>query len=352
MGDFTLLGLLETGARLRSSDLHLSCGMPPMFRVDGSLRRAECGIVSASWLEEQLSLIVSRDELSSWRPPNVIERAVRIDSFPDFRLRLSAFWSCGAPAAAIRFIPLRIPTPEECGIPDCLVRLSRSRSGLILITGSAGSGKSTTLASLANAIDKAVPRHIISLEDPPEYSYPVGRGLVHQMQVFKDCGDYPSAIRAALRMDPDVIMIGEIRDAATVDAALTAAETGHLVMATMHTRSAPQTVDRVTGACDDPHTGVRLAQALLAVCSQRLVPAIGGGRCLAAEVMVGTPAVCSCIREGRVSQLKNIIQTGSGDGMCTLEQSLARLVRSGRVGESVAADFSNDAHALKRILES
>jgi twitching motility protein PilT len=321
---------VERGA----SDLHLTVGLPPVLRVDGALEPA--GDVPP--LAPEDTEAAARAAL----PPAAYER-FRADGETDAawqagetaRFRVHAFRRDGHAALALRRIPARPPSVEELGLPPAVVEFSRLRGGLVLATGPAGCGKTTTLAALIDRINRDEARHIVTLEDPVEYVHPHRRSMVNQRQVGRDTRSFDRGLRAALREDPDVILVGEMRDRETVGIALTAAETGHLVLATLHTGDAAQAVDRVIDAFpseQQPQARAQLAGCLAGVVAQRLLPrADGNGRVAALEVLVATAAVRNLIREGKTFQIPSAIQTGHQAGMRSMESALRQLVSQGLV---------------------
>ena len=270
------------------------------------------------------------------------------------RFRVNAFNEKGHLAAAFRLIPTKMPTIEELGMPQVISGFADYPRGLVLVTGPTGSGKSTTLAAIINKINSEKSVHILTIEDPIEFTHKSKRSLVAQREVHYDTYSFSRALKSALREDPDVVLLGEMRDLETISAAITIAETGHLVFATLHTNSAAQSVDRmidVFPAEQQPQIRSQLAGILMAVCSQRLVPAIGGGRVCAAEIMVANTAIRSIIREGKTHQLDTAIQTGASEGMQTMDRTLAKLVQQGTVTYDSAREYAVDVREFERIVK-
>ena len=270
------------------------------------------------------------------------------------RLRVHLYPTQSGIAAAIRLLPMRVPSFQELGLPAVISQLSRLSSGLVIIAGPTGSGKSSTLAAMVSDIAERDGGHIVTIEEPVEYLFSHGKALIHQREVGTDVANFSHALVDALREDPDVIMVGEMRDQKTIQAALTAAETGHLVLSTLHTTSAAESIERIVDVF--PAEGQRqirtqLAAVIGGVVCQRLVPAIGGGRRPAHEVLVATSAVRSMIREGRTHQIPSVLQTGRDKGMHTLSTHLASLVREGTVSRDTAMRFATDPEGLARLLD-
>jgi twitching motility protein PilT len=270
------------------------------------------------------------------------------------RQRVNVFRQGGRLAATIRLLNSSIPSLEMLGLPAVLQQMADKPRGLILVTGPTGSGKSTTLASMIDYINSSRSEHIITIEDPVEYVYDRKLSLIHQREVGRDVKDFASALRSALREDPDIILVGEMRDYETIGAALTAAETGHLVMSTLHTTGAAQTVDRIIDACPagiQNQIRTQLAGVLAGVVTQCLIPnAMGNGRVPATEILVGTDAVCNLIRENKCHQMNSLMQSGAGYGMHTLNSDLIRLVQTGSISMELAEKYSNDRAELQQYI--
>ena len=349
-----LWALFDEAVECGASDVHLSCGRAPLFRIDGRLEDSGRDVVGREWLLASIRRMLSAAEWNDWELNKSISAAHEfgVPAAPR-RFRLSCFWSRGQPAAAVRLIAARIPTPEQCGLPAVLKELCAKGRGLLLFTGPSGSGRSTALASLVDWLNGTCHIHIVTLEDPVEFVHDCKRALLHQRQIGRDCPSFAAGLRDALRQDPDVIEIGEMRDGETISAAITAAETGHLVLATLHAPDAPQAVERIIDvfpAAQQAQIRAQTALSLAGVCAMRLVPQRAGGRCLATEMLVGTAAVRSAIRESRTAQLKTILQTSQRDGMHTMEQSLLRLVEQKRIAPEAALAGAFDGEEMKRLL--
>jgi twitching motility protein PilT len=327
-----------------ATDLHLSAGGVPRVRIDGKLLSVtDAPASSVEFLTGVLDELLDEDDQREFAVARQLDFAFNWGETA--RFRANAFYQLDAPALALRLIPADIPSPEQLGLPAVCGQLVNRPHGLVLVTGPTGSGKSTTLAAMIGWINANKPVHILTIEDPVEYIHPSKVALVNQREVGSDATSFAEALKAALREDPDVILVGEMRDVETISLTLTLAETGHLVFATLHTNDASQTVDRVIDvfpADQQDQIRTQFSMALAAVISQRLVPKIGGGRVAAYEVLLGTSAVSNLIREGKVRQLRNIISTSQRDGMMVLEQSLGNLVSQGVI--SVEEALASSVH--------
>ncbi len=344
--------LLEEVVRKRASDLHLQVGLPPMLRIDGALVPAtNQPALNEAMVETLVFQILSVEQ------KQILEKDKEFDfsfSFGDLgRFRVNAFHERGNLAAALRLIPNEMKTVHELGMPSVVNSFADFPRGLVLVTGPTGSGKSTTLAALVDKINSERSAHIITIEDPIEFTHRSKRSVVVQREVHYDTYSFGAALRSSLRQDPDVVLIGEMRDLETISAAITIAETGHLVFATLHTNSAAQSIDRMIDVFpphQQPQIRAQLANILMGICAQRLVPAIGGGRVVAAEVLVANPAVRNIIREGKSHQLDAIIQTSSAQGMQTMDRTLVSLVQSGTVTYDNAREFAVDIAEFERLM--
>jgi twitching motility protein PilT len=269
------------------------------------------------------------------------------------RFRINAYYQRGKLAAAFRFLPPAIRTIDELGLPKACHDFATLRQGFILVCGPTGHGKSSTLAAILNEINQTRSMHILTIEDPIEYVYPTGKSIISQREMASDTHSFAMALRSALREDPDVVLIGEMRDPETMEAAITIAETGHLVFSTLHTNSASQSIDRIVGAFP-PHQRaqiqVQLAATLRGIISQRLLPKIGGGRIPAIEILVGTPAVASNIRDGKTHLIDSVIQTSKDVGMMSLDASLAKLVQDGAITLDDAKGYAEHSEELQRLM--
>lgn len=344
--------LLELAIDRAASDLHLSVGYPPQIRVNGELLSVP-GATEVS-AQEIATLI---EPLLTPEQKQLYEKDLELDFSFQFgekgRFRVNLFRQRGHPAAALRLIPAKIRTLEELGSPPILNKLTDLKQGFILITGPTGHGKSTLLAAFINRINLERAAHIITIEDPLEYVYPPAKSLITQREMYRDTKTWSQALKSALREDPDVVLIGEMRDLETIASAMTIAETGHLVFATLHTNSASQSVDRIIDVFpqnQQPQIRLQLAATLEAIISLRLIPTISPGRVLATEVLFATPAVRNIIREAKTYLIDNLIQTSAELGMITLEGSLASLVRAGKISSEEALKFALRPELLSKLL--
>lgn len=350
----TIEQLMGLAYSKRASDIHILADLPPILRIDGVL----CPVASELPLraEDAKELVVSMltDEQKELLNVNK-ELDFSLPYGQKSRFRVNAYIQKGSVAASMRQISLEIKSIEELNLPQLCHRIAELRQGFVLVTGPTGHGKSTTLAAIINEINKNRPCHVITIEDPIEFVFTPKKAIISQRELHYDTHSWEIALRSVLREDPDVVLVGEMRDFETISAALTVAETGHLVFATLHTNSASQTVDRVVDVFPDASKAqirMQLASTLEAVFSQRLIPAIGGGRVPAVEIMVGTTAVRTAIRELKTHMLDNIIQTSGGLGMTTLEASLANLVIEGKVTLEVASSYALKPEELIRLVRS
>jgi twitching motility protein PilT len=340
-------------ARKEASDIHLIVGFPPMLRVAGVLVPVEGSSVLTTKDSEQLiASTLSPEQRDIFATNKEIDYSLATSVG---RFRVNAYYQKNTVAAAFRLIPEKIKTLESLGLPDICSEFVKLRQGFILVTGPTGHGKSTSLASMINLINENKGDHIVTIEDPVEYVYPVAKSLVSQREMHGDTHSWNVALRSVLREDPDVVLVGEMRDFETIQAALTIAETGHLVFATLHTNSAAQTIDRIVDVFPENQqvqVRLQLSNVLEGILSLRLVPALSGGRVPVAEVLTATPAVRSLIRDGKTHQIDNIIQTSAEFGMFTLEASLAQAVKAGKISVDVATSFALRPEELGRLMKS
>ncbi len=346
--------LLEEVVKKKASDLHLQVGLPPILRIDGSLVPISgADPLNDEAVEALIFAILDEDQ------KQILLKDKEFDfsfAFGDMgRFRVNAFHERGNLAAALRLIPNEILSIEQLGLPPVVEKFADYPRGLVLITGPTGSGKSTSLASLIHKINMERAAHVITIEDPIEYTHKSNKSVIVQREVHYDTYSFSAALRSALREDPDVVLIGEMRDLETIASAITIAETGHLVFATLHTNSAAQSIDRMIDVFpphQQPQIRAQLSNILMAICSQRLLPAIGGGRIAAAEILVVTPAVRNIIREGKTHQLDAVIQTGAEYGMQSMDKTLAKLIHEGTVTYDEARNFAVDLDELDRLMRS
>jgi twitching motility protein PilT len=344
-----LLEVIDAGA----SDLHLTVGAPPMVRERGRLRALEYPKLTTQDTREIVYSILNNDQRKK------LENEWQIDlsySVPGkARFRVNAYFQRASIGAVMRTIPQDIPAFETLGLPEMLKDFTNKPRGFVLVTGPTGSGKSTTLASMIDMINEQRHEHIMTVEDPIEFLHRHKNCVVNQRELGADAQSFALALKAALRQDPDVILVGEMRDLETMSTAITAAETGHLVFATLHTQDTSQTVDRIVDAfppAQQHQVRTQLSIALQGIVTQQLLPTIDGSRVCACEVLVPTPAVRNLIREGKTHQLYSALQTGGSHGMQTMDAALADLVRGGRITRELAESRSSTPEELKRLLEN
>jgi twitching motility protein PilT len=350
--DMDLLELLTVGMDRNASDIHFTVGIPPTYRIDGGL---------VSTLERRLTQedtaylvkqVLGEKRMKTLDETGEIDFSYSISNVG--RFRVNAFKQRGSYAMVLRIIPLRIPSMEELGLPKVTDELTKLPRGLILVTGPTGSGKTTTLASVINKINSERRCHIVTLEDPLEYLHSHKKSIVNQREVGSDTESFANALRGALREDPDVILVGEMRDLETISIAITAAETGHLVLSTLHTNGAAKTIDRIVDVFppyQQQQIRVQLAAVIEAVISQQLLPkASGKGRVAAHEVMVASPAIRNLIREGKIHQIDTVIQTSSALGMQTMDTSLVNLYRRGEITKETAISQAYNIDEIRKKL--
>ncbi|NLY78190.1 MAG: type IV pilus twitching motility protein PilT [Tissierellia bacterium] len=347
-----IISLLKYAISNNASDIHITVGKPPVLRVDGVLVNLEGEELSSDDTKSIVEELLSHDKLIELDKSGQVDSSYSIAEIGQFRI--NAFKQRGSLGVAIRVIPSRIPTIKELNLPDIIEDLAMIPRGLILVTGPAGSGKSTTLASIIDLINEQKRAHIITLEDPIEYLHKHKNCIVNQREVGMDTDSFNEALRAALRQDPDVIMVGEMRDIETMSTTLAAAETGHLVFSTLHTFGAAKTISRIIDAFP-PHQQhrirVQLSTVIEAIISQQLLPKVGGkGRVVATEIMVATPAIRNLIREGKIHQIDTSIQTGYRKGMRTMDQSLLELFSQGIISKATLLSHASNVDYVKKIV--
>ncbi len=344
---------LEIVIKREASDLHIVVGMPAMIRIDGNLMPISEGTLSPEDTENLVFELLSPEQKEMLLVNKEIDFSFALGDVA--RFRVNAYFQKGYLSAALRLIPSYIKTIEELNLPKICHNFAKMRQGFILVTGPTGHGKSTTIASMINEINQTQPLHIVTIEDPIEYVYPRGKALVSQREMHLDTHSWEIALRSALREDPDVVLVGEMRDLETIASAITIAETGHLVFATLHTNSAAQSIDRIIDVFPENQQSqvrMQLASTIAGIISIRLVPAIGGGRLPVCEVLLASGSVATSIREGKTYQIDNIIQTSGDAGMILLDAALAYLVRAGRVSLDNAKGYSMRPESLDRMIES
>lgn len=333
-----IMDLLTLGVQQSASDLHILPGLPPMLRVAGELAPIpDMPVLTNDQTERMIYNVMSKEQQEAFEKHLSIDMAVTFAGIGHFRV--SVLHQLRGIAAVFRFVPVTVPTFEDLNLPLVIKRLLALSHGLVLVTGATGSGKSTTLAAMVDFINSNRSTHIITIEDPIEFTHTPKKSAINQLQVGRDTKDFATALRSSLRQDPDVIMLGEMRDLETIRLALTAAETGHLVLATLHASTSPLTVSRIVDvfpSAEKKRVRNLLSETLQAVLCQKLVKRISGGRIAAFEIMLATPAIRHLIREDMIAQMQSTIQTNGDIGMCTLEQNLQELVAKHLITHAVA----------------
>jgi len=352
--EYPLDELLTLAAERQASDVHLTAALPPMMRIDGHLRPMNFDRLEPSSCQRLIYSILTDHQIEEFERKHELDFSHGIPKVG--RFRANVYMQRGSVGAAFRLIPRRIPTFEELRLPGVVRKLTGRTSGMILVTGPTGSGKSTTLAAFIDHINQTRDCHVITVEDPIEYLHRHGRAMVNQRELGSDTYGWADALRSALREDPDVVLIGEMRDLETIDSALKIAETGHLVLGTLHTRNAPQSVDRIIDVFPPHHqeqVRVLLASTLEAVIAQQLVPKNGGlGRVAAIEMMIVTSGIRNLIREGKTHQIYSLMETGGDEGMQTMDRSLAQMVRHGHIADNEAVARAIDRDNYRRWLNT
>lgn len=340
--------LIGRAAAQNASDIHLTVGLPPVFRVDGALVNDGETALTEEDVRSAAKQLTTEAQLKELETVGEIDFAVTFRETN--RMRCNIYRQQGCTAMALRLLPITVPTVNDLLIPPVIVEQARKPRGLVLITGPTGSGKSSTLAALLDYINRTERRHIITLENPIEYVHERKLCVINQREVGADTGSFAAGLRAALRQDPDVILVGEMRDLETISTAITAAETGHLVFGTLHTKGAANTIDRIIDvfpANQQAQVRIQLADVIECAIGQTLLPKIGGGRRAVFEIMVATSAVRSLIRQNKTFQIISSMQTGKKQGMQLLDDALIKLVRSGQVAADAAAAAANDPDAVR-----
>lgn len=348
--------LLEDAVAKRASDIHVSAGLPPVFRIDGKLTRTNLAALTPEGVESLVFPILNNEQRRRLEQDWELDLSYGIHGIGRFRVNI--YKNNGTYAAAFRTINTTVPSFESLGLPPIVRKITEKPRGLILVTGPTGSGKSTTLASMIDYINENRNEHILTIEDPVEFVHQSKKSVVHQRELGQDTRSFANALKSALREDPDIILVGELRDLETISLAITAAETGHLVMGTLHTSSASQTIDRIIDVFpqgQQQQIRIMLSNSLCAVFSQTLLPKIAEngekkGRVMAQEIMIVNGAIANLIREGKTTQMYSAIQTGAGQGMQTLETALANLYKKNLISAEDALSKSSRPDDLKRLI--
>ena len=335
---------------MKASDIHLTVGAPTVIRINGELCRYQ--ELSDQVVHRTIVSILSAEQEKMLAEGKDIDFSFELKN--GARQRVNVFHQSGKLACTIRLLNTKIPTLDELGMPPALLELSKKHRGLILVTGPTGSGKSTTLAAMIQHINETRACHVLTIEDPIEYRYEMGKATIHQREIGRDVSSFSAALRSALREDPDVILIGEMRDYETISLAMTAAETGHLVFGTLHTSSAAQTIDRIIDVCPSEAQGqvrTQLANMLQGVIAQTLIPTKDGkSRCAAVEVLLGTDAVRNLIRSNKIPQMETVMQGSTSLGMQTQVESLAQLYKAEKISYQTAMEYANNPTDLEKKL--
>ncbi|WOH39290.1 type IV pilus twitching motility protein PilT [Thalassotalea fonticola] len=340
--------LLAFSVEHNASDLHLSTGMPPAIRVDGDVRKVNIPPLEDKDVNGLVYDIMTDRQRKEYEENLEVDFSFEVPNLA--RFRVNAFNQNRGPAAVFRTIPSKILSLDELGCPDIFRQISENPRGLVLVTGPTGSGKSTTLAAMVDYINESKRDHILTIEDPIEFVHENKQCLINQREVHRDTLSFNNALRSALREDPDVILVGEMRDLETIRLAMTAAETGHLVFGTLHTTSAPKTIDRIVDVFPGEEKDMvrsMLSESLRAVISQTLIKKVGGGRVAAHEIMIGVPAIRNLIREDKIAQMYSAIQTGMSHGMQTMDQCLQNLLSRGLITREDAMHKAADKNQFK-----
>lgn len=349
----TMADMLRQMVDRLASDLHITAGLPPMFRVDGKLVPFTTEKLSPDDVLKLCYSIMNEHQRKSFEQKKEVDFSFGVNNLA--RFRANVYVQRGSCSAALRVIPNRIKTLQELALPKIATDFTLKPNGLVLVTGPTGSGKSTTLAAMIDKINSEREDHILTIEDPIEFVHPHKKCMVSQREVFQDTDSFTSALRVALRQDPDIVLIGEMRDLETIRAALTISETGHLTFGTLHTNSAAQTISRIIDvfpAEEKETVRMQLSMVLQGVLSQSLLPQVGGGRCMACEVMVCTPAISALIRDEKIHQITGMIEIGQQHGMQTMNQDLANLVYRRRITKADALKRSPNPEALEKLIGS
>jgi twitching motility protein PilT len=345
--------ILRAAIERKASDLHITVGLPPMIRVDGDLTPLGYDVVTPEDSRRLIYDTLSNDHIQKFETRHELDFAYSVKDLA--RFRFNVYMQRGAVAGALRAIPTKIPSFESLGLPPIIREMGKRVSGLVLVCGPTGSGKSTTIASMIDDINEVRSNHIVTIEDPIEYLHNHKKCMVNQRELHSDTYSFHDALRAILREDPDIVLVGELRDLETIEAALTLSETGHLVFGTLHTRNAPSTIDRIVDVFPvDQQDQIRvlLGNTLEGVVCQQLLPKLGGGRVAAIEVMLGTPAIKNLIREGKTHQMYSVIETSAQLGMQTMDKCLAEHFRIGNVPYDECLMRAVDKETFSRLAKS
>ena len=342
--------LLEFAYQQDASDLHISAGEPPMIRVSGDVKKVKMPALEADQTLAMVYDIMDDSQRKVFEEASDLDFAMQLGDLA--RFRVNVFRQHRGVGAVFRKIPTEILTLDQLGMPQILYDVVKHERGLVLVTGPTGSGKSTTLAGMLNQINETVEGHILTIEDPIEFVHQTKKCLVNQREVGPHTKSFGKALKAALREDPDYILVGEMRDLETIQLALTAAETGHLVFGTLHTSSAPKTIDRIIDVfppAQQEQVRAMISESVQAIVTQSLCKKVGGGRCAALEILIGTTAVRNLIREAKIHQIKSVMQTSAGLGMTTLDKSLIQLVDQGKITRETAIEKSGNSKLFEEI---
>lgn len=333
--------LLRAGYELKASDIHITVGVPPVLRINGELKRYGKDIITPEDTEGMAKSMIPDNMWTQFKEKGELDFSYGIQGVS--RFRVNAFFQRSCVSLAVRIVPTKIPTIEELMLPNVLKKIAEKPQGLVLVTGPTGSGKSTTLASLIQHMNQTMRKHIITLEDPIEYLHKHGHSIIDQREVGFDTNNFANGLRAALRQDPDVILVGEMRDLETIQTAITAAETGHLVFGTLHTSSAPATINRIIDVfppSQQSQIRIQLASVLVSIVSQRLFKTRdNNGRRVATEILINNSAVANLIRNEKIYQIVNVMQTSRAQGMHTLDTSIRELVHADIIAKDLAEPY-------------
>ncbi len=348
----TLRELLELMVKRKASDLHLTVGAPPILRVDGKLTKTDFEMLTPDLTKKLAYSIMNERQRQKFEENSELDLSFGVEQLS--RFRCNVFMQRGNVAVALRQIPFKVLTFAELGVPDVVVKLAELPRGLVLVTGPTGSGKSTTLAALIDKINAERHLHIITIEDPIEYLHRHKNCLVNQREIHSDTKSFSNSLKYALRQDPDVVLIGEMRDLETMEAALTISETGHLAFATLHTNSTAEAINRIVDVFptnQQEQVRIQLSFVLQGIVTQQLIPAVGGGRVLSMEILMATPAVRACIRDEKIHQIYSLIQAGAKFGMKTMNQSLMELHSKKKITYSDAVARSSNIAEFEEMIK-